>query len=586
MTALDYVVLAAYLTGTLSVGLYFARRNKTTTDMFTAGGGSPWWVTGLSSFMTMFSAGTFVIWGSIAYTHGIVAVAINMTYGIAALAAGFLVAGKWNALGVRTPAEYVELRFGRSALQLYTWTLIVFRIVTTAVALYALAVIVAAIMPLAESSPFRDATTGNISIVALIIVFGLVAVFYTLVGGLWAVLMTDVLQFIILNLSVLFIIVLTFLKIDDFGGLLASAPDGFFDLVSGGYTYFFLVGWCLSQFFMIGAEWAFVQRSLSVSSPVDARKANYLFGALYLVSPVLWLAPPLMFRLTHPGVDPEQAYILAGQWVLPAGAVGLMVAAMFSATASMISSQLNVFASVLTNDVYREFFNPSAKERTLVVAGRTFTGLLGLILVVLAIAVPQLGGAERVIISLSSLVAGPLMAPSIWGLLGRRIDGRAVWATALICLGLGVVVKFGLGYLNAVTGFLWLDDVHSWVSNNPQTADMLLGVVLPIIILSTAHSVSAGVAPGWERIGSCAESVLPTRQKSLKPIDTTPALVVAIALLICGSTLLLLIPFNQSAALPLGILGAIVIGIGFTTHFFIRRSAGEFHSRLSGQRNL
>ena len=63
MSSLDYVVLAVYLAGTLGLGIFFYFRNKTSEDMFSAGGQSPWWVSGLSSFMTVFSAATFVVWG-------------------------------------------------------------------------------------------------------------------------------------------------------------------------------------------------------------------------------------------------------------------------------------------------------------------------------------------------------------------------------------------------------------------------------------------------------------------------------------------------------------------------------------------
>ncbi len=83
---------------------------------------------------------------------------------------------------------------------------------------------------------------------------------------------------------------------------------------------------------------------------------------LYLISPFIWLAPPLLFRLTHPGVNPEQAYILAGKAVLPAGMIGLMVAAMFSSTASTVSGHLNVFSGVLANDVYRRFESMPRKK--------------------------------------------------------------------------------------------------------------------------------------------------------------------------------------------------------------------------------
>ncbi len=66
MTSLDYLVLTGYVLGIFAIGGVFSRKIKTSSDMFAAGGQSPWWVSGLSGFMTMFSAGTFVVWGGIA----------------------------------------------------------------------------------------------------------------------------------------------------------------------------------------------------------------------------------------------------------------------------------------------------------------------------------------------------------------------------------------------------------------------------------------------------------------------------------------------------------------------------------------
>ena len=161
MQWVDFVVLLVYLVGVLIVGMVLAARNKTTAEMFAAGGQSPWWVAGLSGFMTMFSAGTFVVWGGIAYKHGMVAVAINICYGLAALLVGWTVAGKWKQSGIKSPAEYVELRFGRAALHFYTWAIMLFKIIGTAVALYSLCVLMVAIIPLAEGNPLRDAATGS-----------------------------------------------------------------------------------------------------------------------------------------------------------------------------------------------------------------------------------------------------------------------------------------------------------------------------------------------------------------------------------------------------------------------------------------
>ncbi len=98
MSIADYAVLAFYLTGIFFVGLLFTRKNKSSEDMFAAGGQSPWWTSGLSAFMTMFSANTFVVWGGIAYKYGMVAVMINLMYGVAALLVGFLLQANGKSL--------------------------------------------------------------------------------------------------------------------------------------------------------------------------------------------------------------------------------------------------------------------------------------------------------------------------------------------------------------------------------------------------------------------------------------------------------------------------------------------------------
>ena len=113
-------------------------------------------------------------------------------------------------------------------------------------------------MPLGEGNPLRDPETGNLSLRYAILIFGSIVVLYTMIGGLWAVLMTDVLQFIILNLAVLFVVPLALHQVGGVGGFIEQAPEGFFDLVKEEkYTVFFLAGWAAIHFFMIGAEWAF-----------------------------------------------------------------------------------------------------------------------------------------------------------------------------------------------------------------------------------------------------------------------------------------------------------------------------------------
>lgn len=538
--------------------------------MFAAGGQSPWWASGLSGFMTMFSAGTFVVWGGIAYKFGLVAVAINLCYGVAALAVGYFVAGRWKQLGIETPAQFIQMRYGKTALHFYTWSMMVYRIVSVAVAMYALALILTALMPLAEGNPLRDAATGNLSLAWAIVLFGSIVVVYTMLGGLWAVLMTDVLQFIVLNLAVLFVVPLLLVKVGGVGAFLAEAPEGFFSPVGGGYTWFFLAGWTAIHFFMVGAEWAFVQRFLCVPNPRDARRGSYLFGVLYLLSPFVWLLPPLLWRVESP-VAPgtaaamvdaaaEQAYILACRSVLPAGMVGLMVAAMFSATASMVSSQLNVFAGVLTSDIYRGLLDPNASERRLVWVGRAWTILLGVFLLGIALAIPYLGGAERVIVSVTSLLVGPLLAPALWGLFSRRMDAKAVFVTAAVCFAVGFVVKFGLapgGWLASVAMF---EPAARLVRENARSMDIFLGVVLPILVLGTLQLSSTRTAIGWNRVQAFeADRAAATMGMATVRASRLPAIIVAWALTVCGAVMAMLCAMDPEARPVLGLFAAALL---------------------------
>ncbi|EMI20240.1 Na+/solute symporter, partial [Rhodopirellula maiorica SM1] len=435
--------------------------------------------------MTMFSASTFVVWGGIAYQYGMVAVVINTCYGIAALLVGYFVAGRWNRLNIQTPAEFVSLRFGAVGLQFFTWTMLFKRILGVSVSLYALAVLLVALIP--------------VNLTLAIVIFGVIVTAYTMQGGLWAVLMTDVLQFIVLTVTVFLVAFLMLGNIESMSGFVASVPDDFFSPVAGSYGWFFLTGWVMIHFFMIGAEWAFVQRFLAVPSSKDARKSAYLFGVMYLVTPLFWLLPPLLFRGEVQGIDKEQAYILAARSVLPPGLLGLMVAALFSATASMVSSQLNVFAGVLTNDFYHAKFNPRASERRLVMVGRIFTVLLGALLVGSALLVPQLGGAEKLIVTINSMLVVPLYAPTLWGLFSTRINIRDMLLVALSSFFLGVLLRFGLA-TNPWIGEgdnLWT--LAQYLSENVKNVEVMVGVILPVVMLAVIEFTKKLNGPLCER---------------------------------------------------------------------------------------
>ncbi len=553
MSSFDFITLFLYIVGVFAIGFISAKRISNQDDMFAAGRQAPWWASGLSGFMTMFSAGTFVVWGGIAYKMGLVAVLINICYGIAAMMAGYLVAGRWNKIGVSTPAEYIQLRFGKVGLHFYTWAMMIKKLLAVAVSLYALAILLVALIPLEAGSVFRDETTGNLSLTWAILFFGIIVVLYTMIGGLWAVLMTDVLQFIVLTVVVFMVAALMVNGIDHFDQFVQGLPNDFFSPTSDNYGWFFLMGWVIINFFIVGAEWAFVQRFIAVKSPKDARKSAYLFGVMYLTTPILWLLPPLLFRGINPDVNPEQAYILAAQSVLPVGVLGLMFAGMFSATASMVSSQLNVFAGVLTNDFYRPLVNPSASDHLMVKVGRVFTAILGFILIAVALLVPVMGGAEKIIISINSLLVVPLLAPALWGMFSRRIGVVDMCLVALVSFGLGLFINYGL-------------------SIKSGNLDVLVGVIFPLVMLGAIERLRKNrLDPGWQAVEEkSAAQALVVEGDERKPTkyDPFPEKVVMISLVICALCLFLLSAMSDAGQWIIGICGAFlfVIAVGMKVH--------------------
>lgn len=567
MTGMDYAVLMAYVIGVFAIGGFFGSKVKSSKDMFSAGGQSPWWVSGLSGFMTMFSAGTFVVWGGIAYKFGIVAVSINMCYGVAGLLVGFFVAGKWRKMGVKTPAEYIQLRFGKGAINFYTWTMVVYRMVGVAVALYSLAVLLTALMPLSEGNVFRDSITGNLSLRWAVVLFGAFMIIYTMAGGLWSVLMADVLQFIVLNLAVIFVVPLCFMHIGGVGQFIETAPETFFSPTNNEFTWFFLAGWCAIHFFMVGAEWAFVQRFICVPTAKDSQKAAWMFGILYVVSPWLWLLPPMLYRGINADANPEEAYILACQTVLPTGMLGMVLAAMVSATASMVSAQLNVFAGVLTSDFYCKLFKPDASEKQLVNVGRVMTVLLGLGLIIIAVLIPFLGGAEKVILSITSLIVGPLLAPSLWGLFSKKIKTSAVWVTAGVCFLLGGIYRFGFSANGVFADIEGLQSVSRFCQENNRNIEIFLGVLLPVLILTVMEFTARGASKGYEMV---AEKI--KDQIAAKPpvVSELPSLVVACSVGFFGVVMTILAVLNPEQwkiiAIFAGILFAIML-IFFSVYF-------------------
>jgi solute:Na+ symporter, SSS family len=459
MQQLDFIVMAVFAVFQMVVGLAFARTGTDSKSFFAAGEAAPWWVSGLSLFMSFLSAGTFVVWGSIAYDLGFVAITIQLSMCIGGLVTAYFIAAKWKRTHAMTAAEYIGRRLGTRVQQLFTYLLTLFTLFTIGGVLYPVGKLVYV------ATPF--------SLETCIIVLGLMVILYTALGGLWAVLVTDVLQFVILLAAVLIVVPLALERTDGFGAFVQKVPNDFFKVFNGEYTLGFTLAFVMYHIIYIGGSWAFVQRYTSVRTPRESKKVAYLFAGLYSVSPFLWMLPPMIFRSLQPdltGLQSEGAYMLMAQLVLPAGLVGLMLAAMVSATASTANTLLNMLAAVFTNDVYLKLINTTASEKSQVRVGRSMTVVFGFITIGIALAVPHIGGLVNLVLSVGAISGGSLLLPVVWTLFSKRQNARSILTVSLISLSIGIFFKF-------ISPLLFDYSLS-------RAAEMSVGVGVPFLLLA------------------------------------------------------------------------------------------------------
>lgn len=458
MEQLDYIIIFIFTLIILVAGLSFGKKGGDMKSFFAAGGAVPWPINGLSLFMSFFSAGTFVVWGSIAYEWGWVSVTIQMTMCVSGFIIGKYLAPKWKETQVLTVAQYLTNRFGRGVQRYYTYIFLFLSLGYTGAFLYPVAKIL-------------NVVTGFDIYYAILLLGGIIMI-YTAVGGLWAVVVTDVLQFVILTAAVLIVLPLSLDQVGGMSTFIESAPDTFFNIFNGEYTPLFIFAFIGYNTIYIGGNWAYVQRYTSVSTARNAKKVGYLFGGLYLLSPLIWMLPPMIYRVIDPslvGLESEGAYLMMCMAVLPIGMLGLMLGGMIFATASSVNTSLNLAAAVLTNDIYKPIF-PNASNKQLMKVARLATLLFGLGTVGVAFMVPMAGGIVEVVLSIGAVTGGALYGPAIWGLFSKRQTGASIlWVTG-ISLGVNLFFKF----VSPVLLNLKLD----------RSEEMFLGVGLPLLLLA------------------------------------------------------------------------------------------------------
>ncbi len=457
MNILDYITIILFSIGVLITGVSFSKTGKDMKSFFSGGGNVPWGMSGLSLFMGFFSAGTFVVWGSIAYSYGMVSIIIQLTMAVAGYAVGTWIAPRWHRTHSLTAAEYITGRLGVKTQKTYTYIFLAVSVFTTGSFLYPVAKIV-------------EVTTG-IPLTTAIFALGAFSMVYVALGGLRGVVVTDVLQFVILFAAVVIAVPLAFDKIGGVGTFFEKVPEGFFELFEGEYTPGFVIAFAIYNMFFLGGNWAYVQRYTSVKTERDSRKTGWLFGVLYTISPILWMLIPMIYRVYNPslsGLENEGAYLLMCKEAMPDGLLGLMLGGMIFATASSLNATLNISAGVVTNDIFKRMC-PDASEKTLMNVARISTWGFGIMAIIVALLIRSMGGIVNVVISVAALTGVPVYLPVIWSLFSKRQTARTILSATFISLAINLIFKF-------VTPHFGLALDRTW--------EMIVGTAVPVILLA------------------------------------------------------------------------------------------------------
>jgi SSS family solute:Na+ symporter len=444
---LDYLVFGTYLALMAGVGVFFGWFVKDIAGYFKGGGVIPWPVAGISNYMSMFSTFVFVAYAGIAYEHGLVALTVIWCTVPPCVLAAKVFAHRWRRAELTTPVEYLEVRFGRGARQFFSWTGLIMRVLDNLVRMYAIGVFLATVLPW--------------SLAETILASGLIITFYTVIGGLWAVTVLDTIQFVVLLLSSLILFPLSVSAAGGIPGVARVVPEHLGLLNGPKGAPLWLLAYYVMILFKYNANWAFIQRLYCVRDERAARRVAWLSGFLFFATPILFVVPPLAARVVLPGLsDCETAYVAISAKLLPSGLLGMMLAAMFSATMSSLNSEYNVMAGVITNDIYKRLLRPDASARHLLWAGRAFTVLIGMGITFGAMLVGGMGGAFEANKLFTSILAIPLAVPLLFGLLLRRPTSLSLVLTVSVGASLALVLNFWQPIRQWITGL----PVVGWAS--------------------------------------------------------------------------------------------------------------------------
>lgn len=486
LSPVDLIAVVVYLAAIVLLGSRFYRRHATPADYFLSGRRMSWIPVGISIIAADLSAITVMGTPAWAFSHNFELLWNSFGFLLAAPIVIAVFVPFYARLNLYTAYEYLERRFDVRARLLASLLFLVLRGTHVALVIYA-------------PSLVMQMVTGLPAAYCVFLVGGLTT-FYTTLGGMRAVIWTDVLQFATVMTGIGLIFATAFLNLP--GGL----PEAYKVAAAAGRLDAFnfstdpreltsiwaaLAGGLVLCMGPLTTDQAILQRLFTTRSAVDCRRSILLQALLVVpVSVLLFCAGAALFsfyqahpeRLASlPATDAIVPYFVLTE--LPAGIAGLVIAAILSASMAVMSAGINALTTATTVDFYQRVFRPRATPDQLVSVGRWGTLAWGLVVTIGALFAGRLGALAVAYNHVSSIISGPLLGIFLLATLTRRATSTGVLLGALLGGLMVALVSFGTEW-----SFFWLGPVGcivtvsaGWIismSQNPPAREKVHGLVV------------------------------------------------------------------------------------------------------------
>lgn len=438
MHYIDLGIFVGYMLIMLGVGYYFMKKNKTQDDYYVGGRDIGSWHIGLSVVATDVGGGFSVGLGGLGFIMGL--------SGSWMLFTGLL--GAWLAAVFLIPRVKSDPAFAN----FYTFPQIFQHLYSKKVGVVAACICLIGYLGFTSSQLLAGAklASGTFPVLGMnqaLLIMGAIAVIYTVMGGLKAVIYTDTIQWIILMLGFIFIgIPVAYYYVGGWSMIRETLPDEFFSLTNLTWQDFANWGITILPIWFIGMT--LYQRIFASRDVKSAKKAWFIAGlfewpimafmgvSLGLLSRVAFEQGLLLVDIN--GFDPEMGLPILLRTILPPGILGLMMAAYFSAVLSTADSCLMAASGNLTTDLFGGFLK-NKKEKVQMLVSQAFTLILGVLALVIALQMTNV--LELMLYSYAFMVSG-LLVPVLFGLFSNMRDSHAAMGAMIVGGGVTAALSF------------------------------------------------------------------------------------------------------------------------------------------------